>query len=68
LANAETIAGESSAVPLEARYFDGTTQVLLPGGEDPETNVVARTKKDSRGMTTTILNIWSLWGTIEMAS
>jgi hypothetical protein len=70
LADAETIAGESSAVPFEARYFDGTTQVLLLGGgcgEDPETKLVARTKKDSRGMTATILNVWELWGIIEMA-
>jgi hypothetical protein len=50
-------------VPFEARYFDGTTQVLLLGGgcgEDPETNLVATTKKNSRGMTTTILNVWDI--------
>jgi hypothetical protein len=65
LANVETIAGESSAVPFEARYFDGTTQVLLLGGgcgEAPETNLIARTKKESRGMTATILNVWELMG------
>ena len=50
-------------MPFEARYFDGTTQVLLLGGgcgEDPETNLVATTKKDSRGMATTILNVWDI--------
>jgi hypothetical protein len=65
LANAETIAAESSAAPFEARYFDGTTQVLLLGGgcgEEPEISLVARTKKGSRGMTTIILNVWELMG------
>lgn len=50
-------------MPFEARYFDGTTQVLLLGGgcgEDLETNLVARTKEDSRGMTKTSLNVWDL--------
>lgn len=31
-ARAEANAGESSAIPFEDSYFDGTTQVLVRGG------------------------------------
>jgi hypothetical protein len=48
LESAAAIAGESSAVPFDDRYFEGIIQVLLLGGGHdgvPETSLTAKARK-----------------------
>jgi hypothetical protein len=47
LESAAVIAGESSAVPFDDRYFEGITQVLLLGGGHdgvPETSLTVKAR------------------------